>query len=74
MYHPKTVFTEDGYEDYRMHLRNIKNGLFYIENHLDDLHVGALDPEQAVEWYRIHNGFCKLLPLLKNGDNEAHES
>jgi len=72
MYDPKTIFTENGYEDYLAHLHNIKKGLDYIQGHLDDLHVGALDPTQEDDWYAIYDSFKKLLPVLKKGDGEQN--
>jgi hypothetical protein len=70
MYNPKDVLTANGYEDYRAHLRNMENAIFFIENHRDDLHIGALDSKQEEDWLNIVGTFEKLLPLLKNGDGE----
>jgi hypothetical protein len=53
MYNPKDILTEDGYEDYRAHLRNIENGLFFLKNHADDLHIGAIDEYQGDTFWSI---------------------
>jgi hypothetical protein len=31
MFDPKKVFSEDGYDQYRAHIKNIEEGLFYIK-------------------------------------------
>lgn len=41
MYKPEDVLTEDGYEDYKMHLKTMEKSLFFILNHASDLHIGA---------------------------------
>jgi hypothetical protein len=74
MYDPKVILTEEGYEEYRAHLVNIRNGIFFISNHADDLHIGALDQSQLDDWYTIDRLFEKLLPVLKKGDGEHDES
>lgn len=70
MYNPKEIFTENGLEDYLTHIRNIQNGLCYIKEYMDDLHIGALDTTQANDFFDIYNKFEKLVPLLKKGDGE----
>ena len=70
MYDPKEILNESGYEEYKAHLVNIKNGIFFISNNIDDLHIGALDQSQLDDWYTIENLFEKLLPTLKKGDGE----
>lgn len=64
MYDPKEIFTEDGYDKYKAHIRNIEEGLFYIYNHADDLH---LDDDR---FHDIYHKFNDLIPLLKKGDGE----
>ncbi len=34
---PKEMFTKDGYLDFLRHIGNMKEGMFFIMNHLDDL-------------------------------------
>lgn len=70
MYNPKDILTEDGYENYKAHLHNIKNGLFFLENHADDLHIGALNEEQSDMFWQMIRNFDVLLPVLKKGDGE----
>ena len=67
MYNPKDILTEDGYEDYKAHLKNIEKGLFYIQNNMDDFHLF----DDRV--YTMCGLFEELLPLLKNGDGEKDE-
>jgi len=74
MYNPKKIFTKEGYEDYLAHLRNIENGLFYIENHMDDLHIGADDINQSKYLYNVIRKFRGLLPVLKKGDGEKYDN
>ena len=40
MYNPEKIFTKRGFEEYKAHLFNIKNGIYFIVNHADDLHIG----------------------------------
>jgi len=70
MYNPKNVLTEEGYAEYLAHLHNIQAGLFFIENHRDDLHIGAKNTQQEADWIVLYNTFHELLPLLKKGDGE----
>ena len=74
MYNPKDILTDVGYEAYKAHLYNIREGLSYIQSHMDDLHIGALDVSQEDDWYTICNTFEKLLPVLKIGDGERDEN
>jgi hypothetical protein len=73
MYDPKDILTEDGYEDYKMHLRNIEKGLFFLENHVDDLHIGALDAKQDELFWKMIQCFAKLKPVLLKGDGEKDD-
>ena len=73
MYHPKKVFTKDGYATYLAHLNCIEAGLFYIRNHEDDLHIGAKNAKQLDDWLDICWKFEDLLPILKKGDGEKYE-
>jgi hypothetical protein len=68
MYNPKDILTEDGYDEYKAHLKNIENGLFYIQNHADDLHLFNDD------FNDVCGKFEKILPLLKKGDGEKDET
>jgi len=74
MYNPKDIFTRDGYNLYMAHLTNIEEALFYIRNHMDDLHIGALDGAQEDAWWAICDNFEKLLPVLKTGDGEKYDN
>lgn len=73
MYNPKDILTEDGYEDYMAHLRNIENGLFYLKNNADDLHIGATDADQDDSFWSIISAWEDLYPVLKKGDGEKDE-
>lgn len=73
MYNPKDILTEDGYEDYRAHLRNIENGLFFIKNHADDLHIGSKNAEQDDNFWALMNAWEELQEVLKTGDGETDE-
>lgn len=73
MYNPKDVLTEDGFDEYKAHLKNIENGLFYIQNHMDDLHIGSKDGKQEDDLCDIIGKFNDLLPVLKKGDGEKYE-
>jgi hypothetical protein len=66
MYNPKDIFTEDGYDEYKAHIHNIEEGLFYIYNHMDDLHLDSDD------FYDVYHKFNDLIPLLKKGDGEVY--
>lgn len=69
MLDPKTVLTEDGYEEYLWHLRAIKKSLFFIMNHSDDLGIGSKDSKQSDVLYDLE----QLLPVLRTGDGETLE-
>ena len=73
MYNPEDILTEDGYEDYKTHLRNIENGFNYIKSHADDLHIGATDEWQSDTFWSMIGAFEDLLPILKKGDGEKDE-
>lgn len=68
MYNPKDVLTDNGYDDYKMHLKNIENALFYLENHADDLHIGYQPPFDV--FWRIVTDWKDLKHVLKTGDGE----
>ena len=72
MYNPKDVLTEAGYEDYKAHLRNIENGLFYIQNHADDLHIES-NAGVADSYYALINAWEDLETILREGDGEKDE-
>jgi hypothetical protein len=66
MFDPKDILTEDGVRKMEGHLFNIEEALFYILNHADDLHIGALDGKQLDTLYAMET----LLPTLRTGDGE----
>lgn len=70
MYNPKNVLTDDGYENYRTHLKNIENGFNYIEGHADDLHIGATNGKQFDDFINLLGAWSRLKDILKNGDGE----
>ena len=72
MYDPKDILTEDGYEDYLVHLMAIRKGLAYIMNHADDLHIGMEQGREDVVLDMYHK-FEEILPILKKGDGEKDE-
>lgn len=48
---PRVILTESGYEDYKYHIRNLRNSLSYLQNHVDDLHlweVNGVDVDQTM--------------------------
>jgi len=71
MFDPQKIFNKRTYMLYMTHLVNIEQGLFFIKNNMDDLHIGALDITQQEDLYTICEKFEKLLPTLENGDNET---
>ena len=73
MYNPKDILTEDGYEEYRMHLKNIERGLFFIQNHADDLHIGCTDRKQYDALWNLIEAWEDLEDVLKKGDGEKDE-
>ncbi len=73
MYHPKQVLTKDGYIKYLSCLENIDDGIYYITNHIDDLHLGALDAKQQDLWYQFVSAWEQLRPILEDGDGEIEE-
>ena len=73
MYDPKYILTEDGYEKYLAHLHNIREGLAYIINHADDLHIGAKGYGKEDAILDMYHTFEKIRPILKEGDGEKDE-
>ncbi len=73
MYDPKDILTEDGYEDYKAHLRNIENGLFYLKSNVDDLHIGAKDAKQDDDFWKLMSAWEDLKDVLKKGDGEQND-
>ena len=73
MYNPKEVLTEDGYKQLYVHLANMENALFFILNHADDLHIGALDDEQLDVLYKVQGMVEGESPLLLTGDGETDD-
>ena len=73
MYDPKEILTEDGYEDYKAHLRNIDRGLDFIKNHMDDLHIGSKSKKQDDDFWLLVGAWEDLMDVLKTGDGEKLE-
>lgn len=73
MYNPKDILTEEGYERYCAHLHNIEEGLFYIMNHADDLHIGAMGEGKEDAILDMYYKFEEIKPILKKGDGEKDE-
>lgn len=48
MYDPKKVFTPEGYEDYRLHLRLMEKAVGFLINNADDLHIGGTDNDEEL--------------------------
>ena len=71
MYNPKDILTEDGYERYKAHLFNIEEGLFYIMNHADDLHIGAMKGAQEDAIVDFYYKFQEIKQTLLKGDGET---
>lgn len=70
MYNPKDILTEDGYENYLHHIKNIENAIFYICNHADDLHIGSKNGDDSLDiLWKIE----EILPHLKKGDGEIDD-
>tara|TARA_Y100000310_G_C20691245_1_gene822384 strand:+ start:3232 stop:3450 length:219 start_codon:yes stop_codon:yes gene_type:complete len=69
LYNPKDILTEEGLKEYMMHVRAIEHHLFYITNDMDDLHIGATDPnlEETILNFR------EILPTLETGNGETEE-
>lgn len=74
MYNPKDIFTRDGYNLYMAHLKNIEEGLFYIMNHSDDLHIGALNEGKESAILDMYYFFNDIKEILINGDGEKDEN
>ena len=66
MYDPKTVFSGPGLEDYMYHIKALEVHVAYIENQMDDLHIGSTDPALKEA---IHS-LSSILPTLKTGNGE----
>jgi hypothetical protein len=73
MYDPKDTLTEDGYERYLAHIVNIDDGLSYIKDHVDDLHIGALSKDQDDAFWTLIGAWEDLMEVLKSGDGERDE-
>jgi len=71
MYNPKDVLTKHGYTELFVHVKNMENALFYILNHADDLHIGALDYEQIEILYKVQEMVEGDECLLLTGDDET---
>ena len=73
MYNPEDVLTKDGYLDYIIHLRNIKHGLFFIENHANDLHIGCTNGKQYDDFQDLLGSWHRLSEVLRTGDGEIYK-
>lgn len=74
MYNPKDIYTEDGFFDYMMHLKNIEKGLFELINMADDLHLG-IDEKSDDAFQAVQNLYDILTTtrILQEGDGEVAE-
>lgn len=70
MYNPKNILTKDGYEKYKAHLFNLEEALFYVFNHADDLHIGALSQGKEDAILDFYYKFEEIKEILQNGDGE----
>lgn len=71
MYNPKDIFTEDGFEQHKVHIYNLKNAILWLNNNADDLHIDALDETPLDTIYAM----WRLLDskILEIGDGEKLE-
>jgi len=68
MYNPKDVLTEEGLEEHKGHLFNMKQAVFWLLNNDDDLHL----PTVALEVIHKLGGILDD-KVLENGDGETEE-
>ena len=73
MYNPKDILTKDGYKQLYYHVSSIEYALFWILNHADDLHIGALDDEQLEALYKVQEMVDGEKALLLTGDGETDD-
>jgi hypothetical protein len=66
MYNPAEVLTKNGLEEYNAHLFNIQNGLRFITNHADDLHLCATPVGQRV-FHLINQMQISINNVLRKG-------
>lgn len=66
MYDPKEILTESGYRKFLMHIENIREAMFFLQNHADDLGYEGLDDEDYYKIFRMDD----LLNKLENGPFE----
>ena len=71
MLDPKTVMTEDGMEHIRGHVFNMKEALFYILNHADDLRIGSKDSKLLETLYEMQE--VVESGVLVHGNGEVRE-
>lgn len=69
---PKKVLTEEGFRKLQAHLVNIEEGLFFITNHADDLHIGAMDEGKALDTLYDMQELIES-KHLETGDGEEDE-
>lgn len=73
MYNPKDILTEAGYREFQAHIFNMQNALFFVLNHADDLHIGALDSEQLDVLHKMSVMVEGNNPVMLTGDGETME-
>jgi len=66
MYDPKEILTESGYRKFLMHIENIREAMFFLQNHADDLGYEGLEDEDYYKIFRMGD----LLNKLENGPFE----
>ncbi len=71
MYNPGDIFTQDGLEQHKVHIFNLKRAIFWLTNNADDLHIGALDDNPLDTIYAME----RLLDtkVLEMGDGEIDD-
>jgi hypothetical protein len=75
MYDPAKVFTAHGYEEYKVHLFNLKAALFFILNNADDLHIEATEDGRGTEAMDVMYKMKKIAEsdFMLKGDGEVDE-
>lgn len=53
MRNPKEVFTEDGYLEWLLTLKQLENAVFRVLNDADDLGLGSHDDKQLSLFYQL---------------------
>lgn len=74
MYNPKDVFTEDGYLEYRLKLKQLEESLFYFLKMADDLHLGVDDAsDDALQALYNLQAILDETKVFQEGTGETHE-